>query len=503
MLAHPLLPLSILGFLAAGLTLPLLAGPPRLDDSHWINLVWSDQFTALLKQGELWPRWLPWSHDGLGAPVFYFYGPVAFWLAGLFGLAGSGLWPSLVLAAFVALLASGIGTYIWLRGRAPHPLAGAAFYMIAPYHLLDFLRRGALAEFTAAALLPFVALGIARAIEGKPAVLPLAFAGLIMSHLPLAVLAAAFLVPMLIAMERGIDRRGVARVAAGLGIGAALACAYWLPALWLQRFTAMETMRGAPLLQPANWSPATYAGAPGLVLLGVAGLSLLPLAASMRRDRWAWFVLGTLCLAFGLARPLWLLPPLDRVQFPWRILTLAEFGAAMLIARSRLPGPAILAAAAPPLLCSILIAMSSFAAGPESARSRLAALQRDHPDVIEYLPHGLGERAGSHSDWALDLARRTPAITQAGGVTTLRRFAFPIWQVRCGDRLAQTSRSPEGLLQYRGSLCTIERTKPLAERLGLAVSAAALLGLIALSRTRRPQPRNDPLPTPQFASRGI
>lgn len=503
MLAHPLFPLSILTLLAAGLILPLLAGPPRLDDSHWINLVWSDQFTTLLKQGEIWPRWLPRSHDGLGAPVFYFYGPVAFWIAGLFGLAGATLWPSIVLAAFAALLASGVGVWVWLRGRAPHPLAGAAFYMIAPYHLLDFVRRGALAEFTAAALLPFVALGISRAIDGKPALLPVAFAGLIMSHLPLTLLATIFLIPMLIAMEGRIDRSALIRVAAGLGLGAALACAYWLPALWLQPFTAMETMRGAPLLQPANWSPATYFGAPGLILLGVIGLSLLPLAAAMRRDRWALFVIAIVCLAFGFVWPIWLLPPLDHVQFPWRILTLAEFGAAILIARSHLSGPALLTAAAAPLLCSILIMTSSFGAGPGSTESQVAALQRYHPDVIEYLPHGAGERAGSHSNWALDLARRTPEISQAGDTTTLRRFAFPIWQVRCGEILVQTGRSPDGLLQYRGSHCVVERTRPLAERLGLAVSAAALLGLIALVLARRPKAATNPLSTPIFVTRGI
>ena len=92
-----------LALLAALLLLPVIAGPVRLNDSHWINYVWSEQFNAAIAQGELWPRWLAQSHDGLGAPDFYFYGPVAFWLTTPFALVGLGTWPSLLGGAALAL----------------------------------------------------------------------------------------------------------------------------------------------------------------------------------------------------------------------------------------------------------------------------------------------------------------------------------------------------------------------------------------------------------------
>ena len=74
--------LAVLGLV---LMLPVLLAPTPLSDSHGLNLVWSQQFTSLIATGNLWPRWLPWSHGGLGAPVFYFYGPLAFWLAACLG----------------------------------------------------------------------------------------------------------------------------------------------------------------------------------------------------------------------------------------------------------------------------------------------------------------------------------------------------------------------------------------------------------------------------------
>jgi hypothetical protein len=64
-IAYPLL--ILLGIL---LVVPANLGPPLLHDSFEIDWVWADQFTAELARGNLYPRWLPLSNDGLGSPVF-------------------------------------------------------------------------------------------------------------------------------------------------------------------------------------------------------------------------------------------------------------------------------------------------------------------------------------------------------------------------------------------------------------------------------------------------
>jgi len=367
-------PVVLLSLLAGSLMLPLALAPVPLNDSHWINLTWSEQFTALMRQGIIWPRWLPWSHDGLGAPVFYFYGPVAFWAAGLLGLIGLGTWPSLLGAALMSLGCSGIAMHAFLRGHAERPLLGSAFYMAAPYHLLDFARRGALAEFTAIALLPLVAIGIRRAVQGRPAILAVAYAMLIMTHLPIALLASIFLVPMVSLAEGGANKIGIARIIGGLVLGIGIAAAYLLPALVLQPFTAIPTMQGATLLRPANWSVATFlqGSVPALVLLAAIGLALAVTAANLlatRRDAWGVFVLAMVGLGLGLFPPVWLISPLDHVQFPWRILSLAEFGTAVLIARSHLARPQLFLVCFLPLLLSTLLARSDSARGcPRSSQ---------------------------------------------------------------------------------------------------------------------------------------
>ena len=372
--------------------------------------------------------------------------------------------------------------------KASRPLAGAAFYMAAPYHLLDFARRGAFAEFTAITLLPFVALALPRAAEGRPAALALAYSALIFAHLPLALLTSLFLLPVL--LDYGGGRGAILRVIGTASIGAGRAAAYWIPALALQRFTAMAAMHAATLQRPAGWNPASFWGGavPAhlfLLAIGVA-LAVAAVALTLRRpDCWRWQVLAMLALAFGLARPIWLLPGLDRVQFPWRVLPLAEFGVAMLAARVRLAGPMLLAALAPALLMSSLaLAPSLLAIGRPEPRAEIAALMRYHPDVPEYLPSQYKRERTAVSDRALALARRTPWAREGNGVTTLHRFAFPIWQADCPSGRQATTASPEGLIRLPSG-CSLVRVRTAAERAGIALSLSSLLLLGALVRRQR------------------
>src|SRR5882762_6415994 len=83
------------------LTLPAAVTAPRLNDSFWIDWVWLDQFAEQLRHGVLYPRWLPLSHGGLGSPVFYYYPPLAFYLASIFVLVGLSIYGSIIAAFFV------------------------------------------------------------------------------------------------------------------------------------------------------------------------------------------------------------------------------------------------------------------------------------------------------------------------------------------------------------------------------------------------------------------
>ena len=172
---RPVLVVVPLSVLTLALMLPALLAPPMVHGSFWIDIVWIDQFTSELARGVLYPRWLPQSHGGLGAPVFYYYSPLAFYWAALFGLAGLGSYAALLAASAGAWLASGVTMYAYLRRYGARALGGAALYMALPYHVLDFYRRGAFAEFCAYAILPLLLIGMRR-VQNRRGWQPLASA---------------------------------------------------------------------------------------------------------------------------------------------------------------------------------------------------------------------------------------------------------------------------------------------------------------------------------------
>jgi uncharacterized membrane protein len=152
--------------------LPELIVGLSISDSMRYNIVWTDQFTQLFRAGDLYPRWLPQSWDGLGSPAFYFYPPLFFWAASLADVATLGLLETgrvASLASLALLAVSGLAMHAWLRSFvSPRPaLIGALAYMLAPYHLYDIYGRGALAEVTSYAWLPLIMLAIRRIGEGR------------------------------------------------------------------------------------------------------------------------------------------------------------------------------------------------------------------------------------------------------------------------------------------------------------------------------------------------
>jgi hypothetical protein len=466
------------------LAVPAALGPVRLNDSFWIDLVWLDQFARELGHGVLYPRWLPLSHDGLGSPVFYYYPPLAFYLAAAFAVVGAGTYLALVATFAAANLISGAGAYLWFKDQSERPLAGALLFMIAPYHLFNFYLRGAIAEFVATATLPFVLWGIRQIILGRPRAsgwTALAYAALMMSHLPLALLASLFLFAPYALANTGRSPALLARIGGALALGVAVSAIYLVPALALEPYRSASDLWSQTYLQPATWSIwSTHAWSNQTfraVLLISAALAI-PAVALLLLHRSAWAVCAVLCLVIGIgAVPLiWSLPVLRMVQFPFRLLPIAEVAlvtGVMLAPKDRVPWLML-------WVTFLLAAAFIVGATPESAPSGDRVLRQFHPDVPENLPPG--QRPYSWpSKWALQLAKehRQP---QFDGTTTVEPvFYFPAWQVRCGGRAVPSSPDPQTqLLTYRGRGCSRSMIMTAPEKIGAAISLLALVALLSL-----------------------
>jgi len=479
---HTVSPYLVILFVAGILTLPAGLSPIRLHDSFWIDWVWADQFTDQLRQGYLYPRWLPKSHNGLGSPVFYYYPPVAFYITSIFSFLGFSTYWSIISAFGAGFALSGTSMFLWLNGWAKRPLLGALMFMGAPYHLLDLYARGALAEFVGIAIIPLVALGLRRISDGKGiGVLAAAYAGLIATHLPLALLTSLLLVvPYALILGRK-RRQSLITIVAALAFGIALASIYLLPALSLDEFRDSERLWASPEYKPAYWTflNGDWSNKMKVIVAILAATIALPSFALtiIFRSGWALYC-AIICLVVAGGVPfLWSTPIIEAVQFPFRALPLAEFGLATAFAclQGRMLLPAFVAA--PSLLLSILFLTVP---PPDGPGFTFEWVKSHYPDVPEYLPRG--ERPYSMpSIWAIELGSDLRAATRQNGVTVEPVFYFPSWRVKCEGRSVQTFPAQDTrLLAFRGDACSRSLGFTSAEIVGALISLVALGALMMM-----------------------
>jgi len=474
---HGLRIVGLLAVVAALLLLPSFLLGPGHSHSVTYNYVWTSQFGTEMAKGNLYPRWLPGSFEGLGSPAFYFYPPIAFWIAGAFDAVGLSPLASINMAAFLTLLLSGITMYHWLSARGTYPLVGAVLYMAAPYHLMDFYVRGALAEFTAFIWYPLIALAITRLPQRRGVILlALAYGGLVLTHLPMAMLTGFFLIAPLGVHKILQDRHAFWPLVASGVLAVSLAAFYLVPALTMQGYISSQLLWG-PWYRASSWG--LLAHGPLLQTLSIpvliVGLAVLSLSA---RSIWTFISLLAALAALGLIPFIWDIPPFSQAQFPWRLLGLIEFAAISAILSCR-PKPILLGLGLGLVFFSY-IRWTSEAAAYLIKPVPYAMIERDLPDAAEYLPIGFDtgritdfERKPDLTAWR-GIRSGEELIAQTPGEVMMRRAAFPIWRVMRGKEVVPYQ-GPVIRFHAQPGHYRIERVYVWQEWAGLIVSMCSLL----------------------------
>jgi hypothetical protein len=401
--------LLVLAVIAAG---PLARAEMTCSDDGAFHLFRAVQLGALIDLGHFFPRWAPHMAQGYGFPFFNFYAPLSSYLVVLLHQFGLDYPAALKLAFGLALWGAGSAACLFARavwGERAGLAAGTA-YLFAPYLAYDALFRGNFAETLAFVWPPLVLWGlhwavargpwpVARPLRDAGRLLPsaLCFAALILTHNLFALIVTPLLGGYLALLAW--RRRSGRMLAAGglaLALGIGLTAYFWLPALAERSFIHSERLLVRPIftwdtnfISPAELLAPPRAADPALLnpspprALGLATvllclpapiLAVWPAGRRLRRtstashqspgplgfDFWSVAFFGLAVCAYGgmalpVSAPVWrLLPPLELVQFPWRMLGPAALCAAVLVGASvnaleRLlpapltPGPASLA----------------------------------------------------------------------------------------------------------------------------------------------------------------
>lgn len=174
------------------LPLPLMGIPTGTDLTQ--HLQFASTYQDAILSGDFFPGWAATDNSGLGSIGIRFYPPFAYYLLALTNMIMGSWYDSFWINAFFWMFIGSLGMYLWAKEwLSPVESAFVAiFYAIAPYHRFQIYQLILFAEFAAAGVLPFCFYTITRLIRrGKPIdiiLFSISFGILILTHIPTTVL---------------------------------------------------------------------------------------------------------------------------------------------------------------------------------------------------------------------------------------------------------------------------------------------------------------------------
>lgn len=318
-------------------------------------------FYQNLREGSIIPRWAMNLNWGYGHPILMFLYPFSSYVASAFHFFGASLVDSTKLVFAVTYIASGVTMYIWLQTFLNKKAAfiGGLAYVFAPYRFVDLYVRGAIGEHVAFLFLPLLCYAIYSLAVSKKSwgvvVLSLSSAGLLLSHnaislmfFPILLLYVCYLY-----FTQGRKLLFLLKVFSGLVLGFLLAAFFWVPAFFEGKYTLRDIVTGDEYRSRFEtwtrflYSPWSFGGTGQFsVQIGAmqwVGVLLAPVAAFTyyKKKNRLWLLCVACLVIFFItlfmmtksALPLWeAVTVLQKFQFPWRLLTIATFLSALLLA---------------------------------------------------------------------------------------------------------------------------------------------------------------------------
>ena len=501
-LARIWVPLCVLALAALLLALPMLMyGPMPSGHDTFEHINFTRHFAQQFWHGELSPRWLLNLNHGLGSATFFVYPPFTCYVYSLLQPLGEALhFNAFIAMATLALFASGVSAFLWIRTMAGQgiSLALAVLYMLMPYHLVgDVYRRAAFPECWALVWMPLLLYFVWRMVKarrGAIAGIAIAYGLLLLSQPTAAVI--FFVIPPLVALTLAAPGCRIgppASVCGGMLLGIGLASFYLLPALFHSRYFPVSKLDlplddnllplGRSLLQSRLFTRVLALTVDSMfIFAAVCGAAAFGRARPEQRRQILFWLAMCVASAFLMSRfsaVLWTRLPwlLEAVQFPWRfnlVLCIAALPLAAIFA-SEISWPTGWWRACALAVAFFLVATWLFA---------YANVVRDYSDTTPFTHDPISEADGWFDAWKAPGTDSTAALAAtaeppvrfvsgtgslrvlqwkprllevqtssgSGGLVVMNQFYYPEWKARIAGQpggLPVTAALPQGLLQVQ------------------------------------------------------
>lgn len=327
----------------------------RSDDLELHGVRLANYYLAL-KQGQFPPRWLPNANFGFGYPAFIVTYVLIYAVSIIWYVLGAGIEWSLnltqalcIIISFTGFIAIGIQKNRIYWGY----LAGAVF-LTAPYIMATVFKRGAIAELSFYALLPWVIYSLnsfKKNLENRTKIYVsiIIFSAFLLTHPP------SILISLPILAVYSLTNKVFASKKFQLSVIASMLLVqfFWTPFLVEKSyvragsgFSTSDYFTKFPNPPDLIWSKWSYGGLGDpnnpehmtyrVGLIAIVIISIVMFSQKVRHRRlvkfWAGaFAIGVFFL-LPISKPFWeLFIPIQSVQFPWRLLWIPAFATAMLL----------------------------------------------------------------------------------------------------------------------------------------------------------------------------
>ena len=323
-----------------------------MTDMRW-HITWLQHFSKQLAEGVWYPRWLAGTNYGYGSPTFVFYPPFVYYLGSLIKLSGLNIENTLITLYSLSLFLAGLNFYIFGRHRwgVIASFMAALAYMTAPYLAYNLYWVASLSVAYAIAWIPlgWWLTDLALAKPKWKIALALFWALFALTHLPNLLLCGIVWLFYTLFFLLSHSWKNVITTILFAGLGLGLASFFLIPVIVEQPLVNISSMKnvigditngifgaGLPFIpQKLDFQVSHIFAHQSLVILVLSAISLLFLRQDKKTfsdsKKWILFTLALALMMSSLSVPIWQASTtLQKVQAPWRLLSLYSFGSAAL-----------------------------------------------------------------------------------------------------------------------------------------------------------------------------